>query len=298
MDSSRAAAQSAGAQDRPEYAMGDRARQQATEEFNRGVFTNAAQKYLEARDLYQQSRNQQQQQQAQRRVQNEREADAGQQARANREALETRLRQAETAWNRARQQPADAALAQQPSYQRAMAEEGVAARFKTTGDIEAAAQAYERASSYLESARRELSDAVRAREEETRRTAAATTAATTAPPTTSAPTRAQDEAAIRQVLADYERAVETKNLALFREIKPNLSASEEKTLADAFRNTDSQQVEMNVNSIAIEGDSATVNVSRRDIIVIRGRSQDGRSRPQSFVLSKSGGKWMIVQIGQ
>jgi serine/threonine protein kinase len=298
MDSSRAAAQSAGAQDRPEYAMGDRARQQATEEFNRGVFTNAAQKYLEARDLYQQSRNQQQQQQAQRRAQNEREAEVGQQARANREALETRLRQAETAWNRGRQQPADAALAQQPSYQRAMAEEGVAARFKTTGDIEAAAQAYERASSYLESARRELRDWVRAREEETRRSAATTTAATTAPPTTSAPTRAQDEAAIRQVLADYERAVETKNLALFREIKPNLSASEEKTLADAFRNTDSQQVEMDVNSIAIEGDSATVNVSRRDIIVIRGRSQDGRSRPQSFVLSKSGGKWMILQIGQ
>lgn len=300
MESSRAAAQSAGAQERPEYSRADTARQQATDEFNREIYTNAAKKYLEARDLYQLSRNQHQQQQAQKRAQTEREAEAGQQARATRESLETRLRQAETTWTRARQQPANAALAQQPSYQRAMAEEGVAERFKTTGDLEAAAQAYERASSYLESARREMSDAeARRTQEESRRAAAVpTTAATTAPPTTSAPTRVQDEAAIRQVLADYERALETKNLALFREVKPNLSAGEEKSLTDAFRTTDSQQVEMTVNSIAIDGDSATVNVARHDIIVIRGRSQDGRSRPQSFVMSKAGGKWVIVQIGQ
>ncbi len=174
---------------------------------------------------------------------------------------------------------------------------------KTTGDLEGAAAAYESATSYLERARRELADAQarRAREEEeARRVAAATptTAATTAPPTTSAPTRAQEEAAIRQVLADYERALETKNIGLFREVKPNLSAAEEKRLTDAFRNTDSQQVELTVNSIAIEGDSATANVTRRDIITVRGRSQDGNSRPQSFTLSRAGSRWVIVQIGQ
>jgi serine/threonine protein kinase len=299
MDSIRAAAQSAGAQQRPEFLAGDRARQQATDEFNRGVFTNAAQKYLEARDLYQDARSQQQVAQSQRRVENEREQQQGQ--REAQERLQQRLRQAETAWNRIRQQPADAALAQQPSYQRAMAEEGVAERLKATGDVEGAAAAYEGATSYLERARRELTEAQarRAREEEeARRTAAASTsAATTAPPTTSAPTRAQDEAAIRQALADYERAVETKNIALFREVKPNLSGTEEKRLTDAFRNTDSQQVELTVNSIAIQGDAATVNVTRRDIIIVRGRSQNGDSRPQSFVLSKAGGKWVIVQIG-
>ncbi len=91
--------------------------------------------------------------------------------------------------------------------------------------------------------------------------------------------------------------IETKNLALFREVKPNLSAAEEKRLSDAFRNTDSQQVELTVNSIAIQGDAATVNVTRRDIITVRGRAQNGDSRPQSFVFSKAGGKWVIVQIG-
>jgi serine/threonine protein kinase len=301
MEATRSAAQSAGAQERPEYVMGDRARQQATDEFNRGVFTNAAQKYLEARDLFQHSRSQQQQQQTQKRAQTEREQETGQQARAAREVLEGRLRQAESAWSRLRQAPADAALTQQPSYQRAMTEEGVAARLKAAGDLDGAAGAYENATSHLERARRELGEAEAriSREEETRRAAGApTTAATTAPPITSAPTRAREEAAIRQVLVDYERAIETKNIALFREIKPNLSANEEKRLTDAFRNTDSQDVEITVNSIAIEGDSATVAVTRRDIIVVRGRSQNGNTRPQSFVLSRAGGKWVIVQIGQ
>ncbi len=302
MEASRAAAQSAGAQERPEYAMGDKARQQATDEFNRGVFTNAAQKYLEARDLFQQSRSEHQQAQVQRRAQTEREEQTGQQARAALQALEGRLRQAETAWGRLQQAPADAALTQQPSYQRAMTEEAVAERLKATGDLEGAAGAYENAASHLERARREMAEAQsrRAREEEEARRVAAlpTTAATTAPPTTSSPTRAQEEAAIRQVLADYVRALETKNLALFREVKPNLSAGEEKRLTDAFRNTDSQHVELSVNTIAIEGDSATVGATRRDIITVRGRAQNGNSRPQSFVLSRAGGKWVIVQIGQ
>jgi hypothetical protein len=303
MESSRAAAQSAGAQERPEFGQGDRARQQATDEFNRGVFTNAAQKYLEARDHFQHARSQHQQAQTQRRAQTEREQEAGEQTKAAREALEARLRQAEGNWSRLRQAPADAALAQQPSYQRALAEEGVAGRLKTTGDLDGAAAAYESATSYLERARRELADAQarRAREEEeARRVAAATptTAATTAPATTSAPTRAQEEAAIRQVLADYERALETKNIGLFREVKPNLSANEEKRLTDAFRNTDSHQVELTVNNIVIEGDSAAVNATRRDVLVVRGRSQNGDSRPQSFTLSRTGGRWVIVQIGQ
>jgi serine/threonine protein kinase len=298
-DSARSAALSAGAQDRPEFSAGERARQQAADEFNRGFFTNAAQKYVEAREQYQNARATAQTAQTERRAQAERQQQAGEQAKA---ALDAKLRDAQARWSRLRQAPADAALAQQPSYQRALAEEGVAERLKGTGDLEGAAAAYQSAVFYLENARRELADAEarRTREEETRRAAATapTTAATTAPPTTAAPTRAQEEAAIRQVLAEYERAIETKNIALFREVKPNLSASEEKRLTDGFRATDSQQVELAVNAVVIEGDSATVSATRQDIITIRGRAQNGNSRPQSFVLSKAGGRWVIVQIGQ
>jgi serine/threonine protein kinase len=298
MERERSAAQSAGASDRPEFAQGDRVRQQASDDFNRSEFTNSAQRYLEARDLFRKSRAAQQQAQDQKQAQVARDAAASAEAKA---ALEARLRQAESAWSRAKQQPAEVALTRQPSYQRALAEEEAAGRFRSRGDLEGAAVAYESALSYLERARRENAEAAARRErEEAARRAEATppSSPTTAPVTTSAPSRAQEEAAIRQVLANYERSLETKDIGLFRQVKPNLTAAEEKRLLDAFEGTDSQQVELSIGSIAIEGDTATVNVTRRDVIIVRGRSQDGRSHPQVFMLSKSGGNWVIVQIGQ
>jgi serine/threonine-protein kinase len=297
MENARGTAESAGARDRAEFQQGDRTRQLASEDFNRSEFTHAAQRYLEARDLFLKARTAHQNALSQRQVAASQKADADAEARA---ALEARLRQAEGAWSRLKQQPSDAALAQQPSYQRAMAEEQVAARLRTTGDVEGAAIAFESAVSYMERARRELTEAEsrRARDEETRRAAATpTTSPTTAPPTTSAPTAAQEEEAIRRVLANYERALETKDVALFRRVKPNLTADEEKRLSDSFEMMDSQQVEMAIESIAINGDSATVTVTRRDVIIVSGRPQNGRSRQQQFVLSKSAGNWVIVQIG-
>jgi hypothetical protein len=299
MERERNAAQSAGASERPEFVQGDRVRQQATDEFNRSEFTNSAQRYLEARDYFQKSRAAHAQAQSQRQAQVARDSAATAEAKA---ALEARLRQAESAWSRAKQQPSEVSLTQQPSYHRAMAEEEAAGRFRSRGDLEGAAVAYERALSYLERARRENAEAASRRDrEEAARRAEATPPPpppTTAPVTTSAPSRAQDEAAIRQVLATYERSLENKDIALFRQVKPNLSPAEEKRLLDAFKGMDSQQVEITIGSISIEGDSATVNVTRRDVIIVRGRPQDGRSHPQVFMLSKSGGSWVIVQIGQ
>jgi serine/threonine protein kinase len=299
MERERNAAQSAGASERPEFVQGDRVRQQATDEFNRSEFTNSAQRYLEARDYFQKSRAAHAQAQSQRQAQVARDSAATAEAKA---ALEARLRQAESAWSRAKQQPSEVSLTQQPSYHRAMAEEEAAGRFRSRGDLEGAAVAYESALSYLERARRENAEAASRRDrEEAARRAEATPPPpppTTAPVTTSAPSRAQDEAAIRQVLATYERSLENKDIALFRQVKPNLSPAEEKRLLDAFKGMDSQQVEITIGSISIEGDSATVNVTRRDVIIVRGRPQDGRSHPQVFMLSKSGGSWVIVQIGQ
>ena len=48
--------------------------------------------------------------------------------------------------------------------------------------------------------------------------------------------------------------------------------------------------------VTIEGDTATITVTRRDVIVTRGRSQNGNSRQQTFVLEKTGGSWVITQI--
>ena len=110
-----------------------------------------------------------------------------------------------------------------------------------------------------------------------------------------ASTAERDEAAIRRLVATYARAIETKNLAQFRTIKPNLSAAEERRLQDGFRAVTSQQVEMNILSIARNGDEATVAVRRRDTIQAGGRQQSSESR-QTMTVARQGENWIIVDI--
>ncbi|HXV60552.1 MAG TPA: protein kinase [Vicinamibacteria bacterium] len=296
MESARSAASSAGAGSRPEYARADRIREQATSEFNSGQYTHATQLYHEARDQFDQSRSAHRQAEAQRQVQANR---AAEEAAASKGKLETELRQAEASWNQARRQATSPGLDRQPSYQRAMSEEQLAKRLANQGDLEGATRSFEGAVAYLERARRELAEeeAAKAREE-ARRAEARPQPAPPPPPvsTTATPTREQEESAIRQVLANYERAIESKNLDLFRQVKPNLTADEEKGLRDSFTQVDSQAIEIAIASIVIEGDMATVTVSRRDTFVVRGRSENGNERQQRFVLSKTGDRWTIVSI--
>jgi len=99
---------------------------------------------------------------------------------------------------------------------------------------------------------------------------------------------------IRRVIAEYARAIEGKDLALFRAVKPNLSGDEEKRLQDAFKGIKSQQVGITIDSIQVEGAQATVRVSRQDII--NGRPM--RAVHQTFRLVQGGPGWTIQTIGQ
>ena len=281
METARDAAASARASGRAEFRQADLRRQEASADFNRGEYTNAAQKYLAARDQFQQSVTAHRQAEDQRRAQAERQAASQADARA---AFE----RAQNEWTRLRNQPADAGVASQPSYQRAMSEEASAKVLERSGDLAGAARAYGTATSYLETARQEYAEA------QSRRAAVAPPPAPTSVPSTSsasvtssAPSRAQEETAIRQTLATYERAIESENLDLFRQAKPDLTRDEAKRLTDSFAAIDSHDVELDVHTVTIEGDTATVSLTRRDVIVIRGRSQNGKGRQQSFVFSKN-----------
>jgi serine/threonine protein kinase len=116
--------------------------------------------------------------------------------------------------------------------------------------------------------------------------------ATTTP---AAPTAEQDEAAIRRVTATYARAIETKDLNLFRSIKPNLSREEERRLEQGFRAVTSQRVSLSVVSIDRQANQATVVVQRRDTIVAGGREQMAESQ-QTLRLSRAGSGWVITEI--
>jgi hypothetical protein len=121
-----------------------------------------------------------------------------------------------------------------------------------------------------------------------------TSAAATPPPITANPVVTAHDPAIRQVIAEYARAIEGKDLALFRAVKPNLSGDEEKRLQDAFKAIKEQQVGISIDSIQVDGAQATVRVSRQD--TINGKKM--RAVHQTFRLAQAGPGWTIQQIGQ
>jgi hypothetical protein len=104
-----------------------------------------------------------------------------------------------------------------------------------------------------------------------------------------------DDALIRGVIRTYERAIETKNVDLFRSVRPGLSRAEEGRLRASFSQVDSQQVDIVVEELRVEGRTATVRLSRRDTVVSGGRRQNNASR-QTLRFEKAAAGWIITEI--
>jgi hypothetical protein len=105
---------------------------------------------------------------------------------------------------------------------------------------------------------------------------------------------ATGEAAVRQVIADYGRAIESRNVDLFRSLKPDLSSDEEKRLREAFKTVKSHQVGLSIEAVEVDGPRASVRVSRQD--VVNGRPM--KPQQQVFRLVRLGEAWRIQSIGQ
>jgi hypothetical protein len=132
-------------------------------------------------------------------------------------------------------------------------------------------------------------------------TAAPTVAAPADPPavepsrTAPPPPTANEDDAIRSVVLTYARAIETKDLALFRTIKPNLSREEERRLQEGFRAVTSQRVTLTILSIDRRDDQATVLIRRRDVIQA-GAQQQTAERQQTLTLVRPRDVWVISAI--
>ena len=94
---------------------------------------------------------------------------------------------------------------------------------------------------------------------------------------------------MRRVIAEYGRALQNKDLALFRSIKPNLSGSEEDKLRASFANIKDWQVHISINSVEIDGNVATVRAARND--TVNGKPVSLR---QTFRLAKGASGWTIT----
>jgi predicted Ser/Thr protein kinase/tetratricopeptide (TPR) repeat protein len=109
------------------------------------------------------------------------------------------------------------------------------------------------------------------------------------PPSTPTPAPRSADAEIRRVIAEYARAMQARDIALYRALKPDLSAEDEKRLREAFKNMKTERVGITVESIEIDGDRATVRATRQDVI-------DGRPTKavvQTFRLVRVGPAWQI-----
>jgi len=114
--------------------------------------------------------------------------------------------------------------------------------------------------------------------------------------TTATPAADEDDG-IRRVIASYARAIESKDLAAFRAVKPNLSDAEQRRLQDSFNAVASQKVDITILSIEHRASTALVKVRRRDTLTAGGRAQTSDSQ-QTMTVIRSGAGWVISEIGR
>jgi hypothetical protein len=103
-----------------------------------------------------------------------------------------------------------------------------------------------------------------------------------------------DETAIRKVIGDYAKAIENKDLELFKAVKPNLTLEEEKRARSAFASIQSQVVKITFLSIDMKEHQAVVKVTRRDTI----NGSIPGAFPQTFTMNKGRTGWVIAEIGR
>lgn len=106
-------------------------------------------------------------------------------------------------------------------------------------------------------------------------------------------TKAQEEG-VKRLLATYEHAIESKDLALFRSVKPNLTGEEERRLHKAFESTKTHAVTITVESLECSERSCVVKLSRRDTLDATIVS----SFPQTLRLSQTPEGFVIEEIGR
>ena len=106
-----------------------------------------------------------------------------------------------------------------------------------------------------------------------------------------------DDALITRLIEAWGRAIETKDLAAYRALKPNMSAAEQRRIEEGFRAVSSQRVTITILGIEIRGTQAVVRLRRRDAINVDGRQQTTDTQ-QTITVARAGSNWVIRDIGR
>lgn len=109
----------------------------------------------------------------------------------------------------------------------------------------------------------------------------------TAPPK---PQNDDDEALIRETLRSYQQAFAALSVDAVRRVYPSVDAAR---LAGSFSNVRSQDVQIDSEKIAINGNSATVTCRVRTSATLRQGRAEPNTTNATFILEKQGGRWII-----
>jgi serine/threonine-protein kinase len=228
--------------------------------------------------------------------------------------LDSRFRsqadQARAAMNQSLEQAEQARASTQKSFGAALTAAGEAEALFTKGEYTLSAQKFLDARNNFDRARRtalqkQAPPSAAAGPLPTARPSAQPTSYAAAPTPSTAPAAppsaapgvlpaADDHAAVLRVISEYERAIEGKDVALYRRIWPTLTAAQEKSLRSAFDARQQQDVRITLGPVEVKGDKATIRLTRND--VINGKAV--AEMKQTVSLVKQGDRWTISSIGR
>jgi hypothetical protein len=114
-----------------------------------------------------------------------------------------------------------------------------------------------------------------------------------APPTQPA---SNPSAEIAAVVAQYARAIESRDVSELKRLYPSMSASQASSFDDFFKSVRSVRATFSVSSLQVDGSSADAKLDGGyDFVTSNGRSQHQPLTLQAS-LRKDGGNWRFVSI--
>jgi Protein kinase domain len=122
-------------------------------------------------------------------------------------------------------------------------------------------------------------------------------AAPVSPPATATPAPATGPRAdIRAALDSYVRAVETKDVDLMRRVRPSLTDAEVQRLRQSNAIKQSHKVDLRVYEITVNGDEATADGRREDMVVLSSGQRLQSETTFSYALKRGPRGWVIDQV--
>jgi hypothetical protein len=105
-----------------------------------------------------------------------------------------------------------------------------------------------------------------------------------------------DPEGIRIALEMYRQALERKDIALLRQVRPDLSTGEIQKLERSFDDMESLQVSLTVESMALTADRAEVRGLREDAVTTKAGQTMRNQAPFVYRLKETPSGWIFVRV--